>query len=53
MPGLQDVLPFFDVTIPTLDGMWVHAFTEVEIFTGVDVLTPGDGRDSTGIPVTG
>lgn len=53
VPGLQDVLPFLDVTIPTLDGMWVRAFTEVETFTGVDLSTPGDGRDSTGIPVMG
>ena len=53
VPGLQDVLPFLDVTIPTLDGMWVRAFTEVETFTGMDLLTPEDGRDSTGIPVMG
>ena len=52
-PGLQDALPFLDVTIPTLDGMWVRAFTEVETFTGVDLSTPGDGRDSTGFPVMG
>ena len=50
-PGLHDALPFLDVTIPTLDGMWVCAFTEVETFTGVDLSTPGDGRDSTGFPV--
>ena len=53
LPGLQDALPFLDTTIPTLDGMWVRAFTEVETFTGVDVLTPGYGRDATGIPVMG
>ena len=53
VPGLQDVFPFLDVIIPTLDGMWVRAFTEVETFTEVDLLTPGDGRDATGIPVMG
>ena len=50
-PGLQDALPFLDVTIPTLDGMWVCAFTEVKTFTGLDLLTPG--CDATGIPVMG
>ncbi len=52
-PGFQDVLPHLDITIPTLDGMWACAFTEFGNFTGVDVLTPGDGSGVTGIPVMG
>ena len=53
MPGLQDILPLLNLTIPILEGMWVCAFTGVGTFTGVDVLTTGDGCGVTGSTVMG